>query len=51
MVEKYPVVVKLIRKSILAPDVTLKEATVALAADEQGNFWNSTVSCLKTGVF
>ena len=39
MLEKYPKEVKLAHKIIPAHDFTLKAATAALAADEQGKFW------------
>lgn len=39
MLEKYPLEVKLVHKFIPAHDFTLKAATAALAADEQGKFW------------
>lgn len=39
MLEKYPKEVKLVHKFIPAHDFTWKAATAALAADEQGKFW------------
>ena len=39
MLEKYPKEVKLAHKIIPAHDFTWKAATAALAADEQGKFW------------
>ena len=39
MLEKYPKEVKLVHKIIPAHDFTWKAATAALAADEQGKFW------------
>ena len=35
----YPIEVKLTHKFVPAHDFTLKETTAALAADEQGKFW------------
>lgn len=39
MLEKYPKEVKLVHKFIPAHDFSMKAATAALAADEQGKFW------------
>lgn len=39
MLEKYPKEVKLVHKFISGHDFTWKAATAALAADEQGKFW------------
>jgi protein-disulfide isomerase len=39
VLEKYPKEVKLTHKFIPAHDFTMKAATAALAADEQGKFW------------
>jgi protein-disulfide isomerase len=39
VLEKYPVKVKLVHKFIAAHDFSLRAATAALAADEQGKFW------------
>ena len=39
MLEKYPKEVKLVHKIIPAHDFTWKAAAAALAADEQGKFW------------
>jgi len=39
VLEKYPLEVKLVHKFISAHDFTLKAATAALAAGEQGKFW------------
>lgn len=39
MLEKYPKEVRLTHKFIPAHDFTMKAATAALAADEQGKFW------------
>jgi protein-disulfide isomerase len=39
VLEKYPLEVKLVHKFIPAHDFTLKAATAALAAEEQGKFW------------
>lgn len=39
MLEKYPLKVKLVHKFIPAHDFSMKAATAALAADEQGKFW------------
>lgn len=39
MLEKYPVGVKLVHKFVPAHDFTMKATIAALAADEQGKFW------------
>jgi protein-disulfide isomerase len=39
VLEKYPTEVKLVHKFIPAHDFTMTAATAALAADEQGKFW------------
>lgn len=39
MLEKYPKEVKLVHKFIPGHDFTWKAATAALAADDQGKFW------------
>jgi len=39
VLEKYPKEVRLTHKFIPAHDFTMKAATAALAADEQGKFW------------
>lgn len=39
MLEKYPKEVKLVHKFIPAHDFTMKAVTAALAAEEQGKFW------------
>jgi len=39
VLERYPVAVKLVHKFVPAHDFSLKAATAALAAGDQGKFW------------
>jgi len=39
VLEKYPKEVKLVHKFVTAHDFSMKAATAAMAADDQGKFW------------